>query len=201
MSAGTILVMSGDKIWMDYSSTLGPIDPQVVPPGRQAWAPALGYLEQYSRLIGKAQDGTITEAEVEYLIHNFDPAELYQYEQARDLSIALIQQWLAEYKFRDWNVTQTQQLPVTAAMKAERASAVAQLLNDTETWHSHSRGISMGVARETLRLQIDDIGADEEPIAEMGDSLRAYNSRLFDLRIRRGHEDFVVDSASGYFGI
>lgn len=29
MSAGTILCMSGDKIFMDYSSSLGPIDPQV----------------------------------------------------------------------------------------------------------------------------------------------------------------------------
>ena len=29
MSAGTVLVMSGDAIWMDYYSVLGPIDPQV----------------------------------------------------------------------------------------------------------------------------------------------------------------------------
>jgi membrane-bound ClpP family serine protease len=29
MSAGTIFCMSGDKIYMDYSSSLGPIDPQV----------------------------------------------------------------------------------------------------------------------------------------------------------------------------
>ena len=28
-SAGTVLCMSGDKIHMDYSSSLGPIDPQV----------------------------------------------------------------------------------------------------------------------------------------------------------------------------
>ena len=29
MSAGTVLVMSGDAIHMDYFSVLGPIDPQV----------------------------------------------------------------------------------------------------------------------------------------------------------------------------
>ena len=29
MSAGTVLVMSGDAIFMDYASVLGPIDPQV----------------------------------------------------------------------------------------------------------------------------------------------------------------------------
>lgn len=40
LSAGTIFCMSGDKIWMDYSSSLGPIDPQV-PTGRGDWVPAL----------------------------------------------------------------------------------------------------------------------------------------------------------------
>ena len=29
MSAGTVFCMSGDRIYMDYSSSLGPIDPQV----------------------------------------------------------------------------------------------------------------------------------------------------------------------------
>ena len=42
MSAGTIWAMSGDKIYMNYASSLGPIDPQVATPeGR--WVPALGF--------------------------------------------------------------------------------------------------------------------------------------------------------------
>jgi len=45
MSAGTVLVMSGDAIHMDYSSILGPIDPQVSK--GDGLVPALGYLEQY----------------------------------------------------------------------------------------------------------------------------------------------------------
>jgi ClpP class serine protease len=40
MSAGTILCMSGNKIFMDYSSSLGPIDPQVF--NGKEWVPALG---------------------------------------------------------------------------------------------------------------------------------------------------------------
>ncbi|MCK5717463.1 MAG: hypothetical protein KAH77_08240 [Thiomargarita sp.] len=43
MSAGTILCMSGDRIYMDYSSALGPIDPQV-PNSNGQLVPALGYL-------------------------------------------------------------------------------------------------------------------------------------------------------------
>jgi ClpP class serine protease len=77
MSAGTVLVMSGDAIHMDYASTLGPIDPQVRKRGQQ-YVPALGYLEQYERLIAKSAAGTLTTAELAYFIQNFDPAELYQ---------------------------------------------------------------------------------------------------------------------------
>lgn len=56
MSAGTVLVMAGDAIWMDYASTLGPIDPQVMNRSGQ-WVPALGYLEQYARLVEKSAQG------------------------------------------------------------------------------------------------------------------------------------------------
>lgn len=51
MSAGTILCMSGDKIFMDYSSSLGPIDPQVY--NGKNWVPALGYLDKVEELIQK----------------------------------------------------------------------------------------------------------------------------------------------------
>jgi ClpP class serine protease len=42
MSAGTILAMSGDSIWMDYYSVLGPIDPQVPGKDGHRLIPAVG---------------------------------------------------------------------------------------------------------------------------------------------------------------
>ena len=45
--------MAGDAIYMDYFSVLGPIDPQL--PKDDKMIPALGYLEQYKRLIEKSQ--------------------------------------------------------------------------------------------------------------------------------------------------
>lgn len=42
MSAGALFAHSGDKLYMDYSSALGPIDPQVH--NGTDWVPALGYL-------------------------------------------------------------------------------------------------------------------------------------------------------------
>ena len=58
MSAGTVLVLSGDAIYMDYYSILGPIDPQIERNGSRL--PALGYLEQYRRLIRKSRAGRLT---------------------------------------------------------------------------------------------------------------------------------------------
>lgn len=175
MSAG-VLVMSGDNIYMDYSATLGPIDPQLRRPGSDRYVPALGYLEQYQRLIERSAAGEMTPAELAYLIQNFDPAELYQYEQARDLSIALLEEWLVNYKFRNWKVTASSRKRVTSSMRRERAEEIARKLIDTSLWHSHSRGISLEVARRELNLIIEDL--DDTP--ELRDELAAYNELLLD---------------------
>src|SRR5208282_1426593 len=101
LSAGTILVMSGDAIYMDYFSILGPIDPQVESSAGKP-IPASGYLIRYEELLNKANNGQATTAEMELLL-SFDQGELYSYDQARDLSIALLEEWLVKYKFKDWN--------------------------------------------------------------------------------------------------
>jgi ClpP class serine protease len=67
-SAGTVLAMCADEIYMDYFSVLGPIDPQV--PKDDKMVPALGYLE-------KSQSGNLTTAELAFLINRFDPAALH----------------------------------------------------------------------------------------------------------------------------
>ncbi|WP_093567362.1 ATP-dependent Clp protease proteolytic subunit [Methylobacterium sp. 174MFSha1.1] len=56
MSAGTVLAMSGDNIYMDYFSILGPIDPQVVSRSKgDVYVPALGYLQKYEDLLSKSK--------------------------------------------------------------------------------------------------------------------------------------------------
>lgn len=196
MSAGTVLVMSGDNIFMDYSATLGPIDPQLPRPGSSMYVPALGYLEQYNRLIKKSQEGSMTDAELAYLIQNFDPAELYQYEQARDLSIALLEEWLVKFKFRNWKVTEGRGLKVTRAMKVHRAQEIARKLNDTQKWHSHARGITIGAARRDLKLNIENLDA----MPELRDAFSSYNSLLENYRMVRSHHSFAIDWVGGYFG-
>jgi hypothetical protein len=159
-SAGTVLAMSGDAIYMDYYGRLGPIDPQIENRNGNN-VPALGYLEQYSRLIKKADEGKINGGEIQILL-NFDQAELYKYEQARELSISLLKEWLVNYKFRNWKKTEDRKKLVTKAMRTSRAGQIAKILNDTKKWHIHGFGISMDVLRKDLKLKIDDFAGDIE---------------------------------------
>jgi hypothetical protein len=195
LSAGTILVMSGDSIYMDYASMLGPIDPQIRTNSGN-WVPALGYLEQYERLIGKADEGRLNSAELAYLLENFDPAELYQYEQEKELSIVLLQEWLAKYKFKNWKKTETKGIKVTPQMKRERAADIARRLNDTNRWHSHSRGIPIDVLRRDLKLQIDDFGGDDE----LGPAVQSYYHLLKDYSFKRGNFQVVLHTRERYVG-
>ena len=97
MSAGTIFCMSGDKIFMDYSSSLGPIDPQIFTGG--GYAPALGYLDQVERMIEKSRNGQLTDAEF-MMLQQLDLAMLNSYEQARNLTITLLKKWLVDGQIR-----------------------------------------------------------------------------------------------------
>jgi len=194
-SAGTVLAMSGDDIYMDYYSRLGPIDPQV-PSASGQLVPALGYLEQWNRLLKKAQAGKISLPEVQLMIEGFDQAELYKYEQARELSVALLKEWLVTYKFKNWTRTQTRNMIVTAAMKKRRAEAIARQLSDTEKWHSHGRGISMEVLRRDLNLLIDDL----EATPTCYERLKEYDGLLSDY-MRKYRDRSVLHTVGSYLRV
>jgi ClpP class serine protease len=68
MSAGTILAMSGDSIWMNYYSVLGPIDPQVPSQDGRRLIPALGSLIRYEELLAKANAGNAGAGDLEILL-------------------------------------------------------------------------------------------------------------------------------------
>ncbi len=196
MSAGTIWCLSGDKIFMDYSSSLGPVDPQVMitDNGRHQFVPALGYLDQVERLIQKSADGILTDAEF-VLLQNQDLAKLRRYEQARDLSVELIKKWLLDYKFSDWVTHRSDSprkgTPVTRDEKIERAEAIAKDLGNNKVWHSHSRMIGMRALKEQLRLEIEDF----RTIVELREEIRVYNDVMSDYASRQGYPIFLHGSA------
>ncbi|MBO4849867.1 MAG: serine dehydrogenasease [Prevotella sp.] len=170
-SAGTIFCMSGDEIWMDYFSVLGPIDPQV-PNKEGRFVPALGYLDKVNELISKAKKGTITQAEF-LILKDFDLAELRQYEQAKELTISLLQNWLVKYKFKNWNTHSSDGRPVTTEDKKERAKNIADKLGDNNIWKSHGRPINIEEL-ETLKLQIKDFS----DLTEERKAIRRYHNLL-----------------------
>lgn len=183
MSAGTVLVMSGDNIYMDYYSIMGPIDPQIRNREGTGFVPALGYLEKYDQLVKKSKRGGLSQAELAFFIQKFDPAELHRFEQARDHSVDLLKKWLVKYKFKNWTKTKTRGLRVTDRMRERRAAEIASKLNDTRKWRSHGRGLSMEVVEKELNLIVENFGAQRELNAKV----RAYYRLLQDYLVGRNH--------------
>ena len=177
-SAGTIFCMSGDEIWMDYFSVLGPIDPQVKNKEGN-FVPALGYLDKVNELIEKAKTNTLSNAEF-LILKDFDLAELRGYEQAKELTISLLEKWLVKYKFKNWNIHETQGTPVTFADKIGRAKEIADALGDNKKWKSHGRPINIE-ALEELKLKINDYSGENEvrgKIRGYYNLLRNYNDSV-----------------------
>lgn len=184
MSAGTIFALSADRILMDYFSCLGPIDPQIEKDGKLV--PALSYLNQFDRLNKKAEEGKLTSAEYA-LLSKLDLGELYQFEQAKELSRELLVEWLTKYKFKNWNKTRTRKIDVTEQMKNDRAEEIATLLNNTERWHSHGRGIDKKTLVDEIKVDIEEYSN----IEGLGGIIREYFELLKDYMSRGNLISFV----------
>lgn len=190
MSAGTIFCMSGDKIYMDYSSSLGPIDPQIYNDKEKQYVPALGYLDQVEKMLQKAKDGTITQAEF-LILQSLDLAMLSRYEQAKNLTITLLKKWLVEYKFKDWTVHNTDPVKkgkaVTHGEKEERAQKVAEILGDNKYWHSHGRLIGIDALQKIVKLQIEDYSKD----IDLRNMIRQYNDLIVEYIAKSNYRFFL----------
>lgn len=176
--------MSGDKIYMDYASSLGPIDPQVQDPITHQYVPALGYLDKVEEISQKQHLG---ESDVVFL-KGLDLARLALFEQAKNLSIDLLKKWLVEYKFKDWTHHRTTNAgsEVTPEEKAARAGEVATALADHKKWRSHGRHLDL-VKLDALRIEIDDYTED----AELSSLIRGYNDPLTGLIDRNQYPVFM----------
>lgn len=149
MSAGTVLALSGDKIYMDYFSRLGPIDPQLST--SNGVIPALSYLHQYEKLIEKSKQGDLSTAEFA-LLSKLDLAELHRIELAAALSVSLIEDWLVKFKFKDWNKNDDK--------KRDTAKEIAAMLNDHRKWYTHGSSIHKDILEKNIGLKIDDYSVD-----------------------------------------
>lgn len=186
MSAGTIFVMSGDKIYMDYSSSLGPIDPQVVNKQGQ-YVPAMGYLDKIAEMYDKAANKTLTPLDYAF-IQGVDLAELRKYEQAKELSIKLVTKFLENYKFKSWTTHRTNNpgTPVTPQEKKARAEEIAGKLCDNSYWSSHGRYIGIETLKNELNLEIENYSTNPT----LKNLIRTYNDLVF---------GYISTNKYGYF--
>jgi Serine dehydrogenase proteinase len=171
MSAGTILCMSGDKIYMDYASALGPIDPQIMSSDGTGYIPAMGYLDKVEELTAKP---ALNPGDA-VLLSGIDLAKLALFEQAKNLSVDLLKRWLVKFKFKDWNAHRTNNpgSPVTDTEKTDRATEIADHLSNHKLWRSHGRNLNIERLVE-LRLEIDDYSDQND----LRDAIRQYNDLL-----------------------
>lgn len=194
-SAGTVLALSGDSIFMDYYSVLGPIDPQYNSEGQ--FFPGHGYLAKFNEmlaLINSSGSPDECRGEIAYLVKKFDPALLFHIEQGVEHGVSLITEWLPKYKFKDWKTTVTKGKPVTAAMRKSRAKAIAKTLGDAAKWHSHGRGISMrDLSGTDIKLLIDDFGE----VPDLSEKIRNYHGLAVDYFSRKQRMAGYIHFKSG----
>lgn len=125
------------------------------------------YLDRINELIEKEKKWeTLTTSEINIVISS-DVWRLKFIEQAKNLTVTLLKDWLVKYKFKDWNIHEGNFNPekkwnnVTNEEKEERAKEIANMLWDINLWHSHWRSINMEKLRTILKLKIKDINEND----------------------------------------
>ena len=144
-SAGTIIVLSGDEILMTETGSLGPIDAQMKI-GRSTVS-AYDYIEWVEEKRNEAEKQGVLNPFDATIVAQITPGELGSVFHAQKFAEDLVVEWLVNYKFKKWTVTETREIPVTDQMKREQAEKIAKALTDRSKWKLHGRSI-----------KIDDLG-------------------------------------------
>lgn len=157
-SAGTILVLSGDEIYMTESGSLGPIDAQVSI-GRMVVS-AYDYMEWVDSKRQEAIKNNALNPFDATMIAQISPGELNGVNHALQFAQDLIIDWLPKYKFKDWNETEKSKKPIEYSDKVTRAKEIASQLVDHSKWRSHGRSIKIDDLQSLLKIN----KIDNDPI-------------------------------------
>jgi hypothetical protein len=161
-SAGTIMVLSGDEILMTETGSLGPIDAQTKI-GRSVVS-ASDYLEWIDDKRKEAtKSGSLNPFDA-IMIAQLSPGEVGGVGHAFKFAQDLVVDWLTNYKFKNWNVTETRKIPVTLRRKRARAAQIARILCKHSKWRSHGRSIKIndleGIGLKIISIDNDPTLAD-----------------------------------------
>jgi len=158
-SAGTIMVLSGHEIMMTDTGSLGPIDAQIQI-GRSTIS-AYDYYEWVKEKHKEAlEEGTLNPFDA-IMIAQINPGELNGVINALNFAQDLVREWLCEYKFSNWKVTETRGIEVTPEMKRTTAKEIAEILCNHGRWRSHGRSIKIQDLHD-IGLKITRIDDDKD---------------------------------------
>ena len=157
-SAATMLALSGDSIMMDYSSELGPIDPQFVfqrSDGSVVVAPAQAIIDQFDHAQGIISKEPEKLAPWLPILQQYGPSLYIQAKNAIELSQKYVEEWLSEYMFRE----------LEDADAKSKARSIAKYLSSHNEFKSHSKKIGLDdiAANAALKpLKVVDMRKDPE---------------------------------------
>lgn len=156
-SAGTILALSGDNIYMSETGSLGPIDAQIKI-GRSVVS-AYDYKKWIDEKRSEASSlGKLNPFDA-IMVAQISPGEIYGVTNSLDFAKILVQDWLVKYKFKNWTVTQTSKKTVTKEMKEARAGKIADYLCKHTEWKTHARSLKIEDLKDLLLIE----NIDEDP--------------------------------------
>lgn len=153
-SAGTILVLSGDNIYMTDTGSLGPIDAQIKI-GRSVVS-AHDYKEWVDKKRIEAQENGNLNPFDAIMVAQISPGELYGVINSLEFAKDLVKGWLAKYKFKNWHITRGAKTEVTEEMRIKRANEVAELLCNHTEWRTHGRSLKIEDLEELLLIECID---------------------------------------------
>ncbi len=166
-STGTIMVLGADEILMGSASSLGPIDAQIAQDGKQYSADAL--IEGLDRIKGEVEKTGKLNAAYIPILQKLSPGELEHARNALQFARETVREWLAKYKFREWERHSSTGQAVTDDEKARRADEIAKALCSQARWRTHGRSIRIADLR-ALRLKITNY--EDDPV--LADAINRY---------------------------
>jgi len=157
MSAGTIFITSGDEIIMTNQSQIGPVDPQVrAKSGEFIPAQAILTLIDEIKVRGEEQlkKGLKPAWTDLQILNGIDPKEIGNAMNASKYSIQLVEEYLYNYKFKNWINHSDNVTKVTDDEKKARAKEIAIMLCDHGKWKNHGHAITREAAWDVCKLKI-----------------------------------------------
>lgn len=174
-SAGTLMALGGNHIYMTDSGSLGPIDAQVFI-GRTVVS-AHDYIEWVKEKQEESEKLNNINPFDATIVAQINPGEIGGVFNALNFAIDLVERWLCEYKFANWTVTETTQLPVTVDMRKQRANSIATQLTNHSVWRSHGRSLKIEDL-ENLGLKIEKVD-DKPDLSKIVYSIKAVLMLIF----------------------